>query len=186
MKLRSHLTITLRVNGLVHQEQFDARTTLLDLLREHLDLTGTKKGCNFGECGACTVHLNGRRVNGCLVLAASADGAEVTTIEGLAADGKLHLVQQAFIDHDAFQCGYCTPGQVMSAVALIREGHKRSAAEIREWMSGNLCRCSSYIQIVAAPSRRRWMRRRADGLVRIRPRSPPRRSVGGRKRTEHR
>src|SRR5258706_1732047 len=150
MKLRSHLTITLRVNGLAHQVQVDARTTLLDLLREHLGLTGTKKGCNFGECGACTVHLNGRRVNGCLVLAASADGAEVTTIEGLAADGKLHPVQQAFIDHDAFQCGYCTPGQVMSAVALIREGHTRSAAGIREWMSGNLCRCSSYPQIVAA------------------------------------
>src|SRR5258707_1176312 len=128
----------------------DTRTTLLDLLREHLELTGTKKGCNFGECGACSVHLNGRRVNGCMILAASAEGAEVTTIEGLAEDGKLHPVQQAFIDHDAFQCGFCTPGQVMSAVALIREGHARSTAEIREWLSGNLCRCSSYPQILSA------------------------------------
>src|SRR6267142_914997 len=150
MKLRSHLTITLRVNDLVHQVQVDARTTLLDLLREHLGLTGTKKGCNFGECGACTVHLNGRRVNGCMVLAASAEGGEVTTIEGLAENGELHPVQQAFIDHDAFQCGFCTPGQVMSAVALLREGHARSPAEIREWMSGNLCRCASYPQIVSA------------------------------------
>src|SRR6476469_5420447 len=150
MKVRSHLTITLRVNGRVHQEQVDARTTLLDLLREHLDLTGTKKGCNFGECGACTVHLNGRRVNGCLVLAASAGGREVTTIEGLAENGKFHPVQQAFIDHDAFQCGFCTPGQVMSAVALLREGHAGSPTEIREWMSGNLCRCASYPQIVSA------------------------------------
>src|SRR6266404_536275 len=140
MKLRSHLTITLRVNGLVHQEQVDARTTLLDLLREHLDLTGTKKGCNFGECGACTVHLDGRRVNACMVLAASADGCRVTTIEGLADGDELHPVQQAFIDCDGFQCGFCTPGQVMSAVALIAEGHARSHAEIREWMSGNLCR----------------------------------------------
>ena len=150
MKVRSHLTITLRVNGLVHQEQVDARTTLLDLLREHLDLTGTKKGCNFGECGACTVHLNGRRVNGCLVLAASADGAEVTTIEGLAADGKFHPVQQAFIDHDAFQCGYCTPGQIMSAIGCIKEGHAGSDDVIREYMSGNLCRCGAYPNIVAA------------------------------------
>jgi xanthine dehydrogenase YagT iron-sulfur-binding subunit len=150
MDFRSHLTVALRVNGCHHEVPVDARTTLLDLLREHLELTGTKKGCNFGECGACTVHLNGRRVNGCMVLAAAADGADVTTIEGLAEDGKLHPVQQAFIDHDAFQCGFCTPGQVMSAVALILEGHARSAAEIREWMSGNLCRCSSYPQIVSA------------------------------------
>src|ERR1700724_3354993 len=150
MELRSHLTITLSVNGFVHKVQGDARSSLLDQLREHLDMKGTKKGCNFGECGAYRVHLNGRRVNGCLVLAASADGAEVTTIEGLAADGKLHPVQQAFIDHDAFQCGFCTPGQVMSAVALIREGRARSKVQIREWMSGNLCRCSSYSQIVSA------------------------------------
>jgi xanthine dehydrogenase YagT iron-sulfur-binding subunit len=150
MEFWPHLTVVLRVNGVIHQVPVDARTTLLDLLREHLELTGTKKGCNFGECGACTVHLNGRRVNSCLVLVASADGAEVTTIEGLATNGKLHPVQQAFIDHDAFQCGFCTPGQVMSAVALIREGRAKSSAEIREWMSGNLCRCSSYPQIVSA------------------------------------
>ena len=150
MKFSPRPKIALRVNGESHESQVDARTTLLDLLREHLQLTGTKKGCNFGECGACTVHLNGRRVNACLVLAAAADGSDVTTIEGLAENGKLHPVQQAFIDHDAFQCGYCTPGQVMSAVALIREGHANTPAEIREWMSGNLCRCSSYPQIVAA------------------------------------
>ncbi|WCB96864.1 Aldehyde oxidoreductase iron-sulfur-binding subunit PaoA [Baekduia alba] len=128
----------------------DARTTLLDLLRERLDLTGAKKGCNRGECGACTVLLDGQRVNGCLVLAASTDGREVTTVEGLADGDALHPVQQAFIDHDAFQCGYCTPGQVISAVACIAEGHAGSAAEIREWMSGNLCRCSAYPQIVEA------------------------------------
>src|SRR6266403_6119030 len=150
MKLRSHLTITLRVNGLVHQEQVDTRTTLRDLLREHLELTGTKKGCNFGECGACTVHLNGRRVNGCMILAASAEGAEVTTIEGLAEDGKLHPVQQAFIDHDAFQCGYCTPGLICSAAGLIAEGKAKTVEEIRELMSGNICRCGAYPNIVAA------------------------------------
>jgi xanthine dehydrogenase YagT iron-sulfur-binding subunit len=150
MKFSPRPTIALRVNGENHESQVDARTTLLDLLREHLQLTGTKKGCNFGECGACTVHLNGRRVNACLVLAAAADGSDVTTIEGLAENGKLHPVQQAFIDHDAFQCGYCTPGQVMSAVAFIREGHANTPSEIREWMSGNLCRCSAYPQIVAA------------------------------------
>jgi xanthine dehydrogenase YagT iron-sulfur-binding subunit len=140
----------LRVNGRSYESQVDARTTLLDLLREHLHLTGTKKGCNFGECGACTVHMDGRRVNACLVLAATAEGSDIATIEGLAENGKLHPVQQAFIDHDAFQCGFCTPGQVMSAVALIREGHTNAPAEIREWMSGNICRCSSYPQIVAA------------------------------------
>jgi xanthine dehydrogenase YagT iron-sulfur-binding subunit len=150
MEFRPHLSVALRVNGRQYELPVDARTTLLDLLREHLELTGTKKGCNFGECGACTVHLNGRRVNGCLVLAASAEGADVTTIEGLATNGKLHPVQQAFIDHDAFQCGFCTPGQVMSAVALIREGRAKSSAEIRELMSGNICRCSSYPQIVSA------------------------------------
>ena len=150
MEFRSHLAVALRVNGRHHEVRIDARTTLLDLLREHLELTGTKKGCNFGECGACTVHLNGRRVNGCMILAASVAGGEVTTIEGLADDGRLHPVQQAFIDQDAFQCGFCTPGQVMSAVALLREGHAKSATEIREWMSGNLCRCASYPQIVSA------------------------------------
>ncbi|HEY2750736.1 (2Fe-2S)-binding protein [Phenylobacterium sp.] len=150
MDFPSHLMFALQVNGRRCEVRIDARTTLLDLLREHLGLTGAKKGCNFGECGACTVHLNGRRVNACMVLAASAEGAKVTTIEGLAKEGRLHPVQQAFIDCDAFQCGFCTPGQVMSATALIGEGHGGSEAEIREWMSGNLCRCASYPQIVAA------------------------------------
>jgi xanthine dehydrogenase YagT iron-sulfur-binding subunit len=144
------LTIAVRVNGQQHRLAIDARVTLLDFLREQLSLTGTKKGCNFGECGACTVHLDGRRVNACMVLAASVDGREVTTIEGLANGGELHPVQQAFIDHDGFQCGFCTPGQIMSAVALIEEGHVGSEVEIREWMSGNLCRCSAYPQIVEA------------------------------------
>ncbi len=142
--------VAFRVNGVDYRLALDARVTLLDLLRERLNLTGTKKGCNFGECGACTVHLDGRRVNACLVLAASLDGREVTTIEGLADGDKLHPVQQAFIDHDGLQCGFCTPGQVMSATALIAEGHAGSDAEIREWMSGNLCRCSAYPQIVDA------------------------------------
>ena len=129
----------------------DSRVSLLDLLRERLALTGTKKGCNEGACGACTVLLDGRRVNACMVLAACCDRRQVTTVEGLAAaDGTLHPVQQAFIDHDAFQCGYCTAGQVVSAVACIREGHTRSAEQIAEWMSGNICRCSAYPQIVAA------------------------------------
>jgi xanthine dehydrogenase YagT iron-sulfur-binding subunit len=144
------LSIAVRVNGQQHRLAIDARVTLLDFLREQLGLTGTKKGCNFGECGACTVHLDGRRVNACMVLAASVDGREVTTIEGLANGGELHPVQQAFIDHDGFQCGFCTPGQIMSAVALIEEGHVSSEVEIREWMSGNLCRCSAYPQIVEA------------------------------------
>jgi xanthine dehydrogenase YagT iron-sulfur-binding subunit len=145
--------IRLRVNGTEHAlGGVDARVSLLDLLREHLRLTGAKKGCNRGECGACTVLLDGRRVNGCLVLAAAADGREVTTVEGLAAagDGELHPVQRAFIEQDAFQCGFCTPGQTISAVSCIEEGHAGSAEEIREWMSGNICRCSSYPQIVAA------------------------------------
>jgi xanthine dehydrogenase YagT iron-sulfur-binding subunit len=150
MDFRGRLEIAVRVNGIDRRLTIDSRTTLLDLLRERLGLTGTKKGCNFGECGACTVHLDGRRVNACMVLAASADGGEVTTIEGLASGEELHPVQQAFIDHDGFQCGFCTPGQIMSAVALIAEGHAGSHAEIREWMSGNLCRCSSYPQIVTA------------------------------------
>jgi xanthine dehydrogenase YagT iron-sulfur-binding subunit len=144
------LNIAVRVNGREHRVAVDARVTLLDFLREQLGLTGTKKGCNFGECGACTLHLGGRRINACMVLAASVDGREVTTIEGLANGGELHPVQQAFIDHDGFQCGFCTPGQIMSAVALIEEGHVSSEAEIREWMSGNLCRCSAYPQIVEA------------------------------------
>jgi xanthine dehydrogenase YagT iron-sulfur-binding subunit len=147
-EFRDRIDVQLTVNGRDHRVAIDARVTLLDLLRVHL--TGTKKGCNFGECGACTVHLDGRRVNACLVLAAAADGREVTTIEGLDRDGELHPVQQAFIDCDGFQCGFCTPGQIMSAVAVIAEGHCGSEAEIREWMSGNLCRCAAYPQIVAA------------------------------------
>ena len=152
MNFRDQLEITVDINGMSRRLGIDARMTLLDLLRERLNLTGTKKGCNFGECGACTVHLDGRRVNACMVLAASLEGRKVTTIEGLAEGDELHPVQQAFIDCDGLQCGFCTPGQVMSAVALIAEGHTRSHAEIREWMSGNLCRCSSYPQIVAAVS----------------------------------
>ena len=143
--------LRLRVNGVDRGlDGVDARVTLLDLLREHLDLTGAKKGCNHGECGACTVLLDGRRVNGCMVLAAAADGCEVVTVEGLGSGEQLHAVQRAFIDHDAFQCGFCTPGQVISAVACIAEGHSTDEHEIREWMSGNICRCSSYPQIVNA------------------------------------
>jgi xanthine dehydrogenase YagT iron-sulfur-binding subunit len=123
---------------------------LLDLLREHLDLTGSKKGCDHGQCGACTVLLDGRRVVSCLTLAVMQDGASVTTVEGLAKDGHLHPLQQAFIDHDAFQCGYCTPGQLCSGVALIAEGHAKTADEIRELMSGNICRCGAYTNILAA------------------------------------
>jgi xanthine dehydrogenase YagT iron-sulfur-binding subunit len=145
------LNLQIRVNGVQHElTGVDARISLLDLLRERLDLTGAKKGCNRGECGACTVLLDGRRVNGCMVLAAAADEREVTTVEGLASDGELHPVQRAFIDHDGLQCGFCTPGQVVSAVGCIAEGHTSSEAEIREWMSGNICRCSSYPQIVEA------------------------------------
>jgi xanthine dehydrogenase YagT iron-sulfur-binding subunit len=146
-----HIDLRLRVNGVdTELDAVDVRVSLLDLLRERLDLTGAKKGCNHGECGACTVLLDGRRVNGCLVLAAATDGREVVTVEGLASGGQLHHVQRAFIDHDAFQCGFCTPGQVISAVACIEEGHTTDEHEIREWMSGNICRCSSYVQIVDA------------------------------------
>jgi xanthine dehydrogenase YagT iron-sulfur-binding subunit len=143
------LPITLIVNGQPHELVVDVRATLLDTLRERLGLTGTKKGCDRGECGACTVHLDGRRINACTTLAVMQDGQEITTIEGLA-NGALHPVQQAFIEHDAFQCGYCTPGQIMSAVACIREGHAGTIEEAREWMSGNLCRCSAYPNIVSA------------------------------------
>jgi xanthine dehydrogenase YagT iron-sulfur-binding subunit len=144
-------SLELRVNGRSHRLVLDKRTTLLDALREHIGLTGVKKGCDHGQCGACTVHLDGRSVLSCLTLAAVAEGHEISTIEGLAgADGTLHPVQQAFIDHDAFQCGYCTPGQIMSAVACIDGGHAGSDAAIREYMSGNLCRCAAYPNIVAA------------------------------------
>ena len=146
----SRANITLEVNGVSHRVEVEPRSTLLDVLRERLYLTGTKKGCNRGECGACTIHLDGRRVNGCLVLAITADGKKIETIEGLAKGDQLHPMQQAFIDHDAFQCGYCTSGQIMSAVACVAEGHTGSNTDIREWMSGNICRCSAYPQIVAA------------------------------------
>jgi xanthine dehydrogenase YagT iron-sulfur-binding subunit len=139
----------LNVNGKSHALTLDPRTTLLDALREHLDLTGSKKGCDHGQCGACTVLVDGRRVLSCLTLAASVRGP-ITTIEGMALEGSLHPMQQAFIDHDAFQCGYCTPGQIMSAVACVREGHTRTDDEIREYMSGNLCRCAAYPNILAA------------------------------------
>ena len=142
--------VTLHVNGVAHELAVAPWTTLLDVLREHLDLTGTKKGCDQGQCGACTVLVDGRRVVSCLTLAVMKDGASVTTIEGLAKDGTLHPLQQAFIDHDAFQCGYCTPGQICSAAGLIAEGKAKTAAEIRELMSGNICRCGAYTNIVAA------------------------------------
>jgi xanthine dehydrogenase YagT iron-sulfur-binding subunit len=142
--------VSLTVNGERHTVTVDNRTSLLDLLREHLGLTGSKKGCNAGACGACTVLVDGRRVNSCLTLAVRLEGAEVTTIEGLAKGDTLHPLQQAFIDQDAFQCGYCTPGQIMSGVACVEEGHTGSAEEIREWMSGNLCRCGCYVKIVRA------------------------------------
>jgi xanthine dehydrogenase YagT iron-sulfur-binding subunit len=141
---------TLRVNGRDHQLSFDVRTSLLDLLRERLGLTGSKKGCDHGQCGACTVLLDGRRELSCLTLAAAAQGRAITTIEGLATNGDLHPMQQAFIEHDAFQCGYCTPGQILSAVGCVNEGHANNDAEIREYMSGNLCRCAAYPNIVDA------------------------------------
>jgi xanthine dehydrogenase YagT iron-sulfur-binding subunit len=142
--------IRLKVNKREHRLSVDIRTTLLDALREQLGLTGTKKGCDQGQCGACTLHVDGRRVLSCLTLAAMAEGRDITTIEGLADVTGLHPMQQAFVDHDAFQCGYCTPGQIMSAVACVAEGHAGSDAEIREYMSGNLCRCAAYPNIVAA------------------------------------
>jgi len=143
--------LKLDVNGRTHELALEPRVTLLDALREHLNLTGSKKGCDQGQCGACTVHVDGERVLACLTLAAQVEGKKITTVEGLAPDGAdLHPVQAAFLKHDAFQCGYCTPGQIMSAVACIKEGHAGSAAEIREYMSGNLCRCGAYPHIVAA------------------------------------
>jgi xanthine dehydrogenase YagT iron-sulfur-binding subunit len=144
------VSVNITVNGTPHALALDPRSTLLDVLREHLDLIGTKKGCDQGQCGACTVLINGRRVVSCLTLAVMTDGAIVTTIEGLVKDGKLHPLQQAFIDHDAFQCGYCTPGQICSAAGLIVEGKAKTPAEIRELMSGNICRCGAYTNIVAA------------------------------------
>ena len=142
--------VTLRINGRQRSVTVDNRTSLLDLLRENLRLTGTKKGCDQGACGACTVLVDGRRVNGCLTLAVRLEGAEVTTVEGLADGDDLTALQQAFIDNDAFQCGFCTPGQIVSGTGCIREGHTGSAEEIREWMSGNICRCGCYVKIVKA------------------------------------
>ena len=144
------VAVMLRVNGSARRLRLDSRVTLLDALREHLGLVGTKKGCDQGACGACTVLVDGKRVLSCLTLAAQCEGREVTTIEGLARDGELHPLQEAFIRHDGFQCGYCTPGQIMSAVALLDEGRAGSDEEIREFMSGNLCRCGAYPNIVAA------------------------------------
>jgi xanthine dehydrogenase YagT iron-sulfur-binding subunit len=143
-------TVNLKINGSDYPLQLESRVTLLDALREYAHLYGTKKGCDQGQCGACTVHVDGRRVLSCLTLAMQAEGQEVATIEGLAADGRLHAMQEAFIRHDALQCGYCTPGQIMSAIACIAEGHAGSDASIREYMSGNLCRCGTYTNIVAA------------------------------------
>ncbi|EHH69584.1 (2Fe-2S)-binding protein [Gluconobacter morbifer] len=140
----------LQINGKSYSADLSPSVTLLDLLRERLDLTGTKKGCDHGQCGACTVLVDGKRVKSCLILAVSIPDAEVTTIEGLAHEGHLHPMQQAFVDQDAFQCGYCTPGQIMSAVALLEEGHVRTREEIREFMSGNLCRCGAYNGIIDA------------------------------------
>jgi xanthine dehydrogenase YagT iron-sulfur-binding subunit len=144
------IDVTLPVNGTHHHLRLDTRVTLLDALRDHLGLTGTKKGCDQGACGACTVLVEGRRVLSCLTLTAQADGRRVTTIEGLAVDGARHPLQEAFLHHDGFQCGYCTPGQIMSALALLAEGRAGSDDEIREFMSGNLCRCGAYPNIVAA------------------------------------
>jgi xanthine dehydrogenase YagT iron-sulfur-binding subunit len=146
----SLLELRLSVNGVEHDVQLDARVTLLDALRDVLGLTGTKKGCDQGACGACTVLVDGRRILPCLMLAAQCEGRPVTTIEGLSGNGALHPVQAAFIRHDAFQCGYCTPGQILSAVSLLAEGRAGSVEEIREFMSGNLCRCGAYPNIVAA------------------------------------
>jgi xanthine dehydrogenase YagT iron-sulfur-binding subunit len=144
------MPVHLKINGSDHTLELDSRVTLLDALRERLQLTGSKKGCDHGQCGACTVLVNGRRINSCLSFAIAHDGDEITTIEGLAKGGELHPVQAAFLEHDGFQCGYCTPGQICSAVACLKEGHTKTDDEIREWMSGNLCRCGAYPNIVAA------------------------------------
>jgi xanthine dehydrogenase YagT iron-sulfur-binding subunit len=142
--------VRLTVNGHTHEVELEPRVSLLDALREHLGLTGSKKGCDQGTCGACTVWVDGRRVLACLTLAVTCEGREVTTIEGLATEGGMHPMQAAFVEQDAFQCGYCTPGQIMSAVALLREGHAGDDSEIGEWMSGNICRCAAYPNIRAA------------------------------------
>ena len=142
--------LRLEVNGRAYTLRVESRTTLLDALREHLNLTGTKKGCDHGQCGACTVLVDGVRINSCLSLAVLRDGAKITTIEGLAQNGELHPLQEAFYEHDAYQCGYCTPGQICSAQGLINEGHAQTREEVRELMSGNLCRCGAYMNITQA------------------------------------
>jgi xanthine dehydrogenase YagT iron-sulfur-binding subunit len=147
---RPMVDVHLKINGRDYPLKLDPRTSLLDALREHLHLTGSKKGCDHGQCGACTVLVNGRRINSCLTLAVMHEGDEITTIEGLAKGDQLHPMQAAFIEHDGFQCGYCTPGQICSAVALLKENHASSDDEIREWMSGNICRCGAYPNILAA------------------------------------
>jgi xanthine dehydrogenase YagT iron-sulfur-binding subunit len=144
------MPLNVTINGTRQQVSIEPRVTLLDLLREQLHLTGTKKGCDHGQCGACTVHVNGRRVNACLTLAVTTEGKQVTTIEGLAQGDELHPMQEAFIEFDGFQCGYCTPGQIMSAVACVREGHANTPDQVREYMSGNICRCGAYSNIVDA------------------------------------
>lgn len=149
-EVMENVSCSLEINGKLHQFKIDPRVTLLDLLRERLHLTGTKKGCDYGQCGACTVHVDGKRINSCLSLAVMNDGKKVTTIEGLAKGDQLHPMQAAFIKHDGLQCGYCTPGQIMSAVACVHEGHAENEADIREFMSGNICRCGAYSNIVAA------------------------------------
>lgn len=148
---RNRLSFDITINDQAHRLSLDPRTTLLDAMRDHVGLTGSKKGCDQGQCGACTMLVDGQRVLACLTLAASVQGSSITTVEGLAKqDGTLHPMQQAFIDHDAFQCGYCTPGQIMSAIGCVNEGHAKTDADIREYMSGNLCRCAAYPNIVDA------------------------------------
>lgn len=162
VSLPTKRSITLKVNGVVKRINVDPWTTLLDAIREQLDLTGTKKGCDHGQCGACTVLVNGKRINSCLTLAIMKDGAEVTTIEGLAEGEALNSLQQAFVEHDAFQCGYCTPGQICSALGLLGEGKAKSSDDIRELMSGNICRCGAYSNIVAAIEQVSTMQERGD------------------------
>ena len=161
------LNVTLRVNEAIRVIQIDSRMTLLDALREKCGLTGSKKGCDHGQCGACTVHIEGERRLSCLTLTASAQGKQIVTIEGIAQNGKLHPMQQAFIDHDAFQCGYCTSGQIMSGIACVQEGNADTDEDIREYMSGNLCRCAAYPNIVAAVRQAKLSMEKSDATVQL-------------------